>query len=161
MIKTEKDSVEQNSAGLTRPLRVSVFRNLLIADLVSNTGTFMQSVGAAVVDGFTTLGPGLRRPYPNCGFPSLLSTRITCWLRLRYLRSPQTHSIYRSLDDGGPELVSKDDLAPASALNGIEFNLARAVEPATAGMLIAVLGVSTAFVANVISFCGVILVVAT
>jgi len=58
-------------------------------------------------------------------------------------------------------LVSKDDLAPASALNGIEFNLARAVEPATAGMLIAVLGVSTAFVANVISFCGVILVVAT
>jgi len=58
-------------------------------------------------------------------------------------------------------LVSKDDLAPATALNGIAFNLARAVGPATAGMLIAVLGVSTAFVANVISFCGVILVVAT
>jgi MFS family permease len=59
-----------------------------------------------------------------------------------------------------PELVSKDDLAAASALNGIEFNLARAVGPAAAGMLIAVAGVSTAFVANVISFCGVILVIA-
>lgn len=59
-----------------------------------------------------------------------------------------------------PELVSKDYLAPASALNGIEFNLARALGPAAAGMVIAVAGVSAAFVANVMSFCGVILVVA-
>jgi transmembrane secretion effector len=35
------------SAGLGRPLRVPTFRNLLIADLVSDIGTFMQSVGAA------------------------------------------------------------------------------------------------------------------
>lgn len=59
-----------------------------------------------------------------------------------------------------PELVSKDDLASASALNGIEFNLARAVGPAAAGLVIAAAGVSAAFVANVISFCGVIVVVA-
>ena len=30
-----------------RPLRISLFRNLLIADLVSDISTFMQSVGAA------------------------------------------------------------------------------------------------------------------
>ena len=59
-----------------------------------------------------------------------------------------------------PELVSKEDLASASALNGIEFNLARAVGPAAAGLVIAAASVPTAFVANVISFCGVILVVA-
>jgi MFS family permease len=59
-----------------------------------------------------------------------------------------------------PELVSKDDLPAASALNGIEFNLARAVGPAVAGMVIAVAGVATAFVANFLSFFGVILVVA-
>jgi len=59
-----------------------------------------------------------------------------------------------------PELVSKDDLPAASALNGIEFNLARAVGPALAGMVIAVAGVATAFVANFLSFFGVILVVA-
>ena len=59
-----------------------------------------------------------------------------------------------------PELVSRDDLPAASALNGIEFNLARAVGPAAAGMVIAVAGVTTAFAANVMSFCGVILVVA-
>lgn len=59
-----------------------------------------------------------------------------------------------------PELVSKEDLASASALNGIEFNLARAIGPAAAGLLIAAAGVPVAFVANVISFCGVLLVVA-
>ena len=37
----------QDSGGLGRPLRVPVFRNLLIADLVSDIGTFMQNVGAA------------------------------------------------------------------------------------------------------------------
>ena len=30
-----------------RPLRIGLFRNLLIADLVSDIGTFMQTVGAA------------------------------------------------------------------------------------------------------------------
>ena len=59
-----------------------------------------------------------------------------------------------------PELVAQEDLAAASALNGIEFNLARAVGPALAGMIISVAGVATAFVANFVSFFGVILVVA-
>ena len=47
-----------------------------------------------------------------------------------------------------PELVSKDDLASASALNGIEFNLARAVGPALAGVVIAAAGVAAAFAVN-------------
>src|SRR5579872_487357 len=44
-----------------------------------------------------------------------------------------------------PELVSKDDLASAAALNGIEFNFARAIGPALAGVVIAVAGVGSAF----------------
>ena len=59
-----------------------------------------------------------------------------------------------------PELVPKEELAPASALNGIEFNLARAVGPALAGLIISAAGVAAAFVANCVSFFGVILVVA-
>jgi MFS family permease len=59
-----------------------------------------------------------------------------------------------------PELVGKKDLAAASALNGIEFNFARAVGPALAGALIAVAGVGAAFIANVVSFAGAILVIA-
>ena len=54
----------------------------------------------------------------------------------------------------------KEDLAAASALNGIEFNLARAVGPALAGVVIAAAGVAAAFVVNFVSFFGVILVVA-
>jgi len=59
-----------------------------------------------------------------------------------------------------PELVRKEDLPAASALNGIEFNIARAVGPALAGALIAAAGVGAAFVVNVVSFFGVIVVVA-
>jgi MFS family permease len=59
-----------------------------------------------------------------------------------------------------PELVRKDDLPAASALNAIEFNIARAVGPALAGVLIATAGVGAAFLVNVASFAGVLLVVA-
>src|SRR5262249_34786133 len=59
-----------------------------------------------------------------------------------------------------PDLVPKHDLAAASALNGIEFNLARAVGPALAGVVIAGVGVGAAFGINALSFAGVILVVA-
>jgi MFS family permease len=59
-----------------------------------------------------------------------------------------------------PELVAKEDLPSASALNGIEFNFARAVGPALAGAVIAVWGVGRAFLLNTVSFVGVIVVVA-
>ena len=44
------------SSSLWRPLRIPVFRNLLIADVVSDIGTFMQSVGAAWL--MVSLGAG-------------------------------------------------------------------------------------------------------
>src|SRR5579863_4449623 len=45
-----------NPSSLWRPLRTAVFRNLLIADVVSDIGTFMQSVGAAWL--MVSLGAG-------------------------------------------------------------------------------------------------------
>src|SRR6516225_8844044 len=41
------DASAQGTASLWRPLRTPTFRDLLIADVVSDVGTFMQSVGAA------------------------------------------------------------------------------------------------------------------
>src|SRR5882672_4951000 len=41
------NSTNDGSGSLWRPLRSSTFRNLLLADVVSDVGTFMQSVGAA------------------------------------------------------------------------------------------------------------------
>src|ERR1700720_1988321 len=40
-------STNDGSGSLWRPLRSSTFRNLLVADVVSDVGTFMQSTGAA------------------------------------------------------------------------------------------------------------------
>src|SRR6202453_4320581 len=41
------DASKAAPSSLWRTLQISVFRNLLIADVVSDVGTFMQSVGAA------------------------------------------------------------------------------------------------------------------
>ena len=59
-----------------------------------------------------------------------------------------------------PEVVPSEDLQAASALNGIEFNLARAVGPGLAGLVVAAAGVGTAFLLNALSFIGVIAVIA-
>ena len=59
-----------------------------------------------------------------------------------------------------PELVPPEELMPAISLNGIEFNLARAVGPALGGFLIAVSGVGAAFTLNALSFLVVIWVIA-
>ena len=51
-----------------------------------------------------------------------------------------------------PDLVPRDQLARAAALGGVNINLARAIGPALAGLLIARLGVGWVFVLNTISF---------
>jgi MFS family permease len=190
----------RGAASPWRPLRTPAFRNLLIADLVSDIGTFMQSVGAAWL--MVSLGAGpmyvaltqtaSALPFFILALPAgsigdivdrrklILYTEawmvgvalalailtiaglISPWLLLALtfalsagdaIETPTWRAIL-------PELVRKDDLAAASALNGIEFNLARAVGPALAGLLIAIAGVGTVFVVNVVSFFGVIMVVA-
>jgi MFS family permease len=59
-----------------------------------------------------------------------------------------------------PELVNKEELPAALALNGIEFNLARAVGPGIGGFIVAAVGVGAAFSFNAFSFLGVIAVIA-
>ena len=58
-----------------------------------------------------------------------------------------------------PEMVPKGDLISAFALNGIEFNLSRAVGPGLAGVIVAAAGAGVTFVLNAASFLGVIAVV--
>src|SRR6202012_2945553 len=58
-----------------------------------------------------------------------------------------------------PELVAKEELPAALALNGIEFNLARAVGPGLGGFIVASVGVGAAFAFNAFSFLGGICVV--
>jgi MFS family permease len=188
------------SPSLWRPLRVPVFRNLLIADVISDAGAFMQNVGAAWL--MVSLGAGpiyvaltqtaASLPYFLLALPAGAAGDIVdrrklvlfteSWmmgialllaiLTIAGVMSPWILLLLTFALSAGdafetpawrailPELVPKEDLAAASALNGIEFNLARAVGPALAGTIISVAGVATAFIANFVSFFGVILVVA-
>ena len=188
------------SSNLWRPLRITVFRNLLIADVISDAGAFMQNVGAAWL--MVSLGAGPiyvaltqtagSLPYFLFALPAgsagdivdrrklILLTEswmmgvalILAILTIAGVMSPWILLVLTfAFSAGGaletpawgailPELVPKEDLAAASALNGIEFNLARAVGPALGGAIITVAGVATAFVANFASFFGVIFVVA-
>ena len=54
------------------------------------------------------------------------------------------------------EMVGKDDLIHAIAINSSVFNATRVVGPAIAGALISVAGVAAAFVANAVSFVAVL-----
>jgi len=196
----EKNLRARGLSSLWRPLRVSTFRNLLVADVVSDIGAFMQNVGAAWL--MVSLGAGpiyvaltqtaSSLPYLLLALPAgsagdifdrrklVLATEswmtgvalLLAGLTIAGFMSPWLLLLLTFALSAGdafetptwrailPELVAKDDLAAASALNGIEFNLARAVGPALAGIVIAAAGVATAFVVNFVSFFGVILVVA-
>jgi MFS family permease len=51
-----RTSTAVSSSSLRGPLLVPIFRNLLVADVVSDIGTFMQNVGAAWL--MVSLGAG-------------------------------------------------------------------------------------------------------
>jgi MFS family permease len=57
-----------------------------------------------------------------------------------------------------PEVVSRDELTSAVALNSINFNLARAVGPALGGLIVATAGTGATFILNALSFLGVMAV---
>ncbi len=202
---TRPDSAESASLGggtpsLWRPLRTPLFRNLLIADVMSDIGTFMQTVGAAWL--MVSLGAGpmyvaltqtasalpffvfalpagaigdivdrrrliLYTEFWMVGVATVLAVTtimglISPWLLLVLTFALSAGDAFETPTWRAvlPEMVTKEDLAAASALNGIEFNVARAVGPAFAGVIIAVAGVGTAFALNVVSFAGVIVLVA-
>jgi predicted MFS family arabinose efflux permease len=55
-----------------------------------------------------------------------------------------------------PQLVPRDNLSAAVTLNGVGINVSRALGPALAGLIIAVLGLAAPFFLNAISYIGVI-----
>ena len=183
-----------------RPLHAPTFRNLLIANVFSDVGAFMQSVGAAWLMISLKAGPmyvaltqtASALPFFLFSLPAgalgdivdrrklILWTEIwmaamagalaalvimgwmSPWLLLAFTFAISAGDAFEAPTWRAvlPDLVAKEDFEAASALNGIEFNLARAVGPGLAGLLIAAFGVGTAFVVNAASFIGVIYVLA-
>jgi MFS family permease len=179
---------------------VPMFRNLLIADLVSDIGTFMQGVGAAWLMVSQGAGPLLvaltqtasALPFFLLALPAgalgdifdrrklivatevwmfLVAAALAALTLLHWITPWMLLFLTLALSIGDaleaptwraflPEVVPKEDLLPAIVLNGIEFNLARAIGPALGGFLIAVAGVATAFTLNALSFLVVLWVIA-
>lgn len=189
-----------HTLSLWRPLRTPAFRNLLIADVVSDVGTFMQTVGAAWLMISLNAGPvyvaliqtASALPFFVFALPAgaigdivdrrKLILRTEAWmfavavtvaaLTIGGWISPLLLLLLTFALSAGdafetptwravlPELVPAEELAAASSLNGIEFNFARAVGPALAGIIVAAAGVGAAFLLNAASFVGVIVVIA-
>jgi MFS family permease len=57
-----------------------------------------------------------------------------------------------------PEMVPREDLPAAVTLGSIGFNIARALGPALAGLVVASAGVAVTFLVNAVSFLGVLVV---
>src|SRR5918911_678259 len=183
------------SASMWSPLRRPVFRSLWIALVASNTGTWMQTVGAAWLMTSLTPSPLLvalmqtatSLPVFLVGLPAgaladivdrrklLLATQAlmllaalalglltvagltTAWTLLALtfllglgaaLNAPAWQAII-------PDLVERQQLASAVALNAAGFNVARAVGPALGGFVVAATGPAAAFLLNAASYLGV------
>ena len=54
-----------------------------------------------------------------------------------------------------PELVERSEIPQAAALNGVSMNMARAVGPAIGGVVVAITSAGVVFIANALSFLGV------
>src|SRR6516162_4245973 len=189
-----------NRWSVWEPLRLPMFRNLLLADLVSDVGTFMQGVGAAWLMVSQGAGPLLVAltqtasafPFFLLALPAgalgdifdrrklilmseiwMLSVAVVlAVLTMLHLITPWALlllTLALSIGDALeaptwravlPEVVPQEGLMSAIALNGIEFNLARAIGPALGGFLIATSGITTVFSLNAASYLGVLWVIA-
>src|SRR5258705_1560668 len=180
------------------PLRNTLFRNLWIASIVSNIGTWMHDVGAgwlmtslssspsmvALVEAADSL-PVMLLAMPAGALADIVDRRrlligvqiyflfvisalaMLTWLELTTpwsllgftfavvvgtaLAMPAWAAVI-------PELVPRDELQPAIALNSIAINASRAIGPAIAGVLVAAVGAWLGFALNALSCIGVLLV---
>jgi predicted MFS family arabinose efflux permease len=174
------------------PLRVKVFRWLWLASLVSNVGTWMQTVGAqwllvhaahaailvslvqtadmlpdvlfAIVGG--VLADTLNRRHLLIAVQASLAVAGAALAALTFAGqiSPALLLMFTFVIGSGsvfitpayqslvPELVPREDVPAAVQLNSINVNIARAVGPAIAGILIAHLGVGADFALNAGTF---------
>jgi MFS family permease len=180
------------------PLRHQSFREVWIAALASNVGTWMQTVGASWLMTTLSVSPLMvalvqtASSLPNF-LVSLPAGAVADMVdRRRMLLVTQTWmllaaAVLSAMSYAGwvgpwwllaltfalglgsaangpawqamiPELVPHEDLPSAVALNSVQFNIARAIGPALAGIVLAATSSGTVFLINAISFLGVIVV---
>lgn len=186
------------------PLRRPLFRNRLLASIISNTGTWMQDTAGTWLMTLLTSSPLLialmqtaaALPVLLLGLPAgatadildrrrllllwaawmMLAAALLSVLALTGIIGPWwllgltfVLSIGAAMNGPTwqaivPELVPRNELPDAIALNSAAFNLARAIGPAAGGLLVAVfvsvmIGAGTVFLVNALSFIAVLVVI--
>ena len=193
---------ETRTGGSTwAPLRVPIFRALFVAQLGSNIGNWMETVGAQwiLVDHpraetlvalvqtadmlpfmFLALPAGVfadlfdRRRYlmfvhlflaatsgalAAATFAGVIGPALL--LTLTFLEGAGTALAGPAWQAIIPELVPRAELPAAAALGGVNKNIARAIGPALAGILVARMGPGVVFAINAVTFFfGIVVVLA-
>src|SRR6267154_1822268 len=180
------------------PLRNTLFRNLWIASIVSNVGTWMHEVGAgwlmtslssspsmvALVEAADSL-PVMLLAMPAGALADIVDRRrlligvqiyflfvvsalaMLTWLELTtpwallgftFAVAVGTALAMPAWAAVVPELVPRDELQSAVALNSIAINVSRAIGPAIAGVLVAAVGAWLVFALNALSCIGILVV---
>jgi MFS family permease len=192
--------VTANATSTWAPLRVSVFRWLWLASLVSNVGAWMQTVGAqwllvhaanaailvslvqtadmlpdvlfAIVGGVLADILDRRRLIISVQLGLAVAGALLTAFTIAGHISPALLLMFTFIIGSGsvfitpayqslvPQLVPRDDVPSAVQLNSINVNIARAVGPGIAGVVIAHFGVGADFALNAGTFLVYALVVA-
>jgi MFS family permease len=180
------------------PLRIPIFRAVWVANIVSNFGTIIQSVGAswmmialsgsavhvALVQSSTTLpimllalvagavADGIDRRLVMLGAQTLMLVvsaalavfaafgHLTPWMLLSFtfLIGCGTAFNAPAWQASVGDMVPRAALPGAIALNSVGFNIARSLGPAIGGAIVAAAGAGAAFLANAVSYVGLIAV---
>jgi MFS family permease len=189
---TGRSAGEVSAQSTWAPLRNPVYRSLWLAVLVSNVGTWMQTVGAqwllvdapnaetlvALVQTASML-PVLLLALPSGVLADTLDRRrlligvqvfqvavggvLTVLTAVDRMPPALLLTLTFALGAGAaltvpawqamiPDLVPRVQLPAASALGAVSVNLARALGPAVAGVLVAQVGVAAVFALNALSF---------
>lgn len=178
------------------PLKIALYRNLFIAQLISNIGTWMQTVGAqwflvehhssativALVQTASltpTLVLGLlggvfadlfdrRRLLIVIQTYAVLTAAVLAALAFTGVLTPTwllvftvaigccsalTAPAWQAIQ---PELVPREQIPAAASLGSVTVNLARAIGPALAGVVVLAAGPAAVFALNAASFAAII-----
>src|SRR5882762_9587008 len=158
------DLEQRRSRGLGEMFRALRHRNFLLfwsGAFLSNTGTWMQAVAQGWLvlqltnspfwlgfDGFMSTAPGLLLTLAGGVFADLMDRR-----RLLIYTQMVAGLSYMALVY---DLVGREDLANAVALNSTQFQLARVLGPVFAGVGFKLFGLAGCFFANAVSFVAVV-----
>lgn len=188
----------RRAVPLTRPLRHRRYRNLWLANLVSNLGTWIQTFASAwlvaSISGSASITSLVQTAsyLPVFLFSLLAGVMADCVHRPRFLfycnlymalcaaamavlagaglvaATPVlvltfcigigTAFVWPAWQAAMAELVEPDEVEAAATLNGLSYNLSAVAGPALGGLLFGWIGPGALFLANALSFAGLLAV---